>query len=165
MRLPKDRMHKEYMNAYLDIETSFEQKITIIGIYFDDGNVVQMVGQEITAEKLSELLAGVETIYTYNGSRFDLPVIKKHLRIDLEELFNCHDLMHDCWACNLYGGLKKVEVQLGISRGSEGIDGVMAMKLWEDYIQNDNENSLKILLDYNKEDIINLKILRKNLKL
>jgi len=152
------------MNAYLDIETSFEQRITIIGIYFDDGNVVQIVGQEITAEKLSEILNGVETIYTYNGSKFDLPTIKKHLDINLEELFNCHDLMYDCWTCNLYGGLKVVEKQLGISRDSEGIDGMIAMELWADYVNYDNKESLQTLLNYNKDDIMNLEILRKKLE-
>ena len=152
------------MNAYLDIETSFEQRIAIIGIYFDDGNVVQIVGQEITAEKLSGILNGVGTIYTYNGSRFDLPTIKKCLGINLEKLFSCHDLMYDCWVCNLYGGLKAVEKQLGISRDSEGIDGMMAMELWADYVNCDNKESLQTLLNYNKDDIVNLEILRKKLE-
>jgi uncharacterized protein YprB with RNaseH-like and TPR domain len=71
--------------------------------------------------------------------------------------------MYDCWASNLYGGLKAVEKQLGITRKSDGMDGNDAIALWEDYITNNNKQALKILLEYNREDVQNLTILRKKL--
>jgi len=67
------------MKAYLDIETSYSSDITIIGIFYADGRVRQLIGDEITCENLLESLNGIETIITYNGSRFDLPVIS-HLK-------------------------------------------------------------------------------------
>jgi uncharacterized protein YprB with RNaseH-like and TPR domain len=70
-------MEKSIMNANLDIETSFNNNITVIGIYFDNGRMIQLVGDNITSENLLNALNDIETIYTYNGSRFDLPVIKK----------------------------------------------------------------------------------------
>lgn len=62
-------------------------------------------------DDLSEknLLKGVDEIYSYNGSRFDLPFIGAKLGINLKDCFNHTDLMYDCWRRNLYGGLKVVE--------------------------------------------------------
>jgi len=98
-------------DAYIDIETtglSCEYAgITVVGIYLVNGvddRLVQLVGMDVTAGSLLESLAGVNKIYTYNGSRFDLPFIHGSLDVDLERLFNHHDLMFDCWRPNLYQG-------------------------------------------------------------
>lgn len=151
------------MKAYLDIETSFSGEITIIGIYHENGQLIQLVGEEVTGQNLISSLEKVTTIITYNGSRFDLPVIKNRLGTDLKEQFHSSDLMYECWRQNLYGGLKKVEEQLGISRDSKGIDGWEAMRLWERYRKNHDLKSLRTLLDYNRDDVINLPILEKKL--
>jgi uncharacterized protein YprB with RNaseH-like and TPR domain len=105
------------------------------------------------------LLKGVQTLFTYNGSRFDLPVIASEIGVDLTAHFEHRDLMHDCWLNNLYGGLKRVEQILGIHRDTEGIDGLMAMKLWEQYSRNGDGEALEVLLRYNREDIENLETL------
>ncbi|MEE9201821.1 MAG: ribonuclease H-like domain-containing protein [Dehalococcoidia bacterium] len=147
------------MEAYLDIETSYDGDITVIGIYRGTGELVQLVGEDVCAERLSQALDGVSTIYTYNGSRFDLPVIAHQLNVDLARQFDCHDLMYDCWDNGLYGGLKKVETQLGIPRETQGIGGRDAMQLWQD-CQQGNADALRTLLLYNSEDVVNLSILR-----
>ena len=147
------------MEAYLDIETSFDGEITVIGIYLGTGELVQLVGEEASAERLGKALDGVKTIYTYNGSRFDLPVVAHQLGADLAREYQCQDLMYDCWDNSLYGGLKKVEVQLGIPRTTHGINGRDAMQLWQDY-QDGNADALRTLLLYNSEDVVNLSILR-----
>lgn len=144
------------MKAYLDIETSFGGEITIIGVFCPPRRIIQLIGEEVNSTNLWNALDGVSEILTYNGARFDLPVIKRHVRLDLKKYFHCRDLMHDCWARNLYGGLKKVEEQLGIDRGSKGIDGMQAMRLWERFRYDRDEASLKILLEYNRDDIVNL---------
>jgi uncharacterized protein YprB with RNaseH-like and TPR domain len=99
--------------AYIDIETTgltySASEITVVGIFLCRGNetdFVQLVGRDITAEAILEALEGVEIIYTYNGSRFDLPFIRSQLGIDLAGLFHHRDLMYDCWGKNLHGGLK-----------------------------------------------------------
>jgi len=71
--------------------------------------------------------------------------------------------MYDCWRNNLKGGLKVVETKLGIERKLKNVDGYMAVQLWWDYVNNNNQESLKILLDYNREDVVNLRVLRKML--
>ena len=151
------------MKAYLDIETSFSGKITIIGIYHEGDSLIQLVGNDITSPNLMSSLDKTTTIVTYNGSRFDLPVIKNRLGTDLKEHFLSLDLMYECWRQNLYGGLKKVEEQLGITRNSRGIDGWEAMRLWEHYMHNHDLQALTTLLKYNRDDVLNLPTLEKKL--
>jgi len=139
--------------AFLDIETSYEGQITIIGFYRPGRGTVQLVGEEVTPVNLLDALGDVETIKTYNGDRFDLPVIKQRLGLDLKALFPHYDIMYQCWRHALKGGLKAVERQLGLNRVSEGIDGMMAMQLWAHWRQNGNAEALKRLLRYNQEDV------------
>ena len=155
------------MDAYLDIETTGlypeGSQITVIGIHLVDGesqSFVQLVGDDITAEKLLECLEGVTLIHTYNGSRFDLPFINSCLGVDLENMFQHYDLMYHCWRCNLYGGLKRVERKLGISRKLNDINGWDAVRLWWRYINDYDERALNTLLEYNREDVVNLKTLK-----
>ena len=158
------------VDAYLDIETtglcSFYDEITVIGVCLAnnfENRLVQLVGGDVTRSNLLRTLRCVNTIYTYNGSRFDLPFIKAKLEIDLKDHFKHTDLMYDCWKQNLKGGLKGVERLLGIKRQLLDVDGYMAVQLWWDYINNLNEQSLQTLLEYNREDLVNLRMLRRKL--
>jgi len=158
-------------DAYLDIETtglcSFYDEITVIGIYLasDSGNsLVQLVGADVTKANLLRTLRRVDTIYTYNGSRFDLPFINFRLGVNLSEHFHHRDLMHDCWNNNLYGGFKKVEQQLGIRRRLQGIGGAQAVILWWRYQTKNDRKALDLLLEYNREDVVNLMTLRGKLE-
>ena len=144
------------MKAYLDIETSFGGEITIVGVFCPPDRVIQLVGDEVNWTNLWNALEGVSEILTYNGARFDLPVIKRVVRLDLNKYFECRDLMYACWDRNLYGGLKKVEEKLGIGRASKGIDGMEAMRLWERFRLYGDESALQTLLQYNRDDIVNL---------
>ena len=71
--------------------------------------------------------------------------------------------MYDCWENNLYGGLKSVERQLGIRRGLTEINGYEAVRLWWSYVNDNDKDALATLLEYNKEDVINLKALKEML--
>lgn len=153
------------MKAYLDIETSFEKEITIVGVFRPEYGLVQLHDDSLSASNLLEALEGTEAIYTYNGSRFDLPVISNRMGLDLTGMFESRDLMYDCWRHNLYGGLKKVEQVLGIERELPGMDGYHAMVLWARYQMFDDRQALEKLLLYNKEDIINLPVLEEKLEL
>ncbi len=155
------------LEAYLDIETTglscSADAITVIGIYITDGlhsKFTQLVGEEVTRENLLEILSSVDIIYTYNGSRFDLPFIETALEVDLSRHCQHHDLMWDCWRNNLYGGFKAVEMRLGIVRKLKGVDGREAVRLWWMYQKHQQKEALDTLLSYNKEDVMNLKVLR-----
>lgn len=156
--------------AYLDIETTglswLDSEITVIGIYLVSGTedrMVQLVGKEITVDSLLEAVNGVNTLYTYNGRRFDLPFINGSLGVDIETIARHHDLMYDCWQCNLFGGFKAVEQQLNIPRKLQGISGLDAVFLWQKYARHGDQKALDLLLEYNKEDVMNLKALRERL--
>lgn len=158
------------MEAYLDIETTGLSpgncQITVIGIQRCSGNevdFVQLVGKDIKSHNVLEALDGVNVLYTYNGSRFDLPFIHTRLGINLDEIFTHRDLMYECWNCNLYDGLKGVEKQLGIERKLTEINGYKAVWLWYQYVEFFDLDALKTLLDYNKEDVLNLKVLKEKL--
>lgn len=153
------------MRAYLDIETSFSNKLTVIGLYIaDTGELIHMVGDAISSDDLLKYVGGVKTICTYNGNRFDIPVIHQHLGVDLKNSHESCDLMYDCWRNNLKGGLKAVEKALGISRDIFGKDEDDPRILWRRYRTHRDLDSLERLLAYNTEDTVNLVLLEERLK-
>lgn len=158
-------------DAYLDIETtglcSFHDEITVIGICLANNTaktLIQLVGADVTKANLLRALRCVHMIYTYNGGRFDIPFINCRLGVDLKDYFSHRDLMHDCWTNNLYGGFKAVERQLGIPRRLQGIGGAEAVILWWRYKIDHDKKALDLLLEYNREDVVNLMTLRRRLE-
>ena len=158
------------IEAYLDIETTglspSLDEITVVGIHLcneADTQFIQLVGDEVTNGNLMEAVKGISILYTYNGKSFDLPFIHSRLGINLAETFTHHDLMYDCWRNNLYGGLKAVERQLGIERKLTEVSGYEAVILWWRYVNEYDEGALTTLLEYNKEDVLNLKTLKERL--
>ena len=159
------------MEAYLDIETTGLSpvvcSITVIGIYRQTNEgyqLIQLVGDGITDVSLAGALDGISTIYTYNGSRFDLGFIESKLGYCLPESVEHRDLMFDCWDRNLYGGFKAVERRLGIARKLTEVSGRDAIDLWWRYVNERDDNALEILLGYNTEDVVNLKALKERLE-
>lgn len=144
------------MKAYLDIETSYNNEITVIGIFIEGKGLFQFINPAISPERVLECLNGVKIIYTFNGLRFDIPFIKQVLEIDLKSLFLIVDLHIEFKKKRLKGGLKKLEKLFGISRKTEGLTGFDAMRLWENYKNYNDIKSLFLLLRYNEEDVMNL---------
>ncbi len=156
--------------GYLDIETTgFSCRycdLTVVGVALVQGprgQFGQLFGGQINADRVLGLLEGVDEIYTYNGSRFDLPFIKGAIGLDLRRQFAHTDLMYTCWRKELKGGLKAVEVRLGIERQLTDMNGFMAVRLWWDYVNNNDTDALQKLLEYNREDVLNLHVLRERL--
>jgi uncharacterized protein len=156
--------------AYLDIETTGLSTrrcyITVVGMYLvgnGEQQMVQLVGDDVSGERIMAALTGVRTIYTFNGSRFDLPFIHAHTNVNLEDHFFHRDLMRDCHQRNIRGGLKAIERRLGIPRKLTEVDGYGAIQLWWRYVNDYDEDALKTLLEYNKEDVVNLQTLKDKL--
>ncbi len=158
------------MDAYLDIETTglspFTDSITVVGLYRQaPGGFAfrQLVGSEVTRDSVETLLTGVTILYTYNGARFDLVFLQSQLALELDPSISHRDLMYTCWARGLYGGLKAVERCLGIERTLREVSGRQAITLWWRYVDYGDTTALRLLLDYNEEDVRNLKVLRDRL--
>ena len=90
--------------AYLDIETTgfsrYDCELTVIGIALERARkcrVVQFIEKDLSKKSLLNALKGIDEIYSYNGSRFDLPFIETKLGVDLKQCFKHTDLMYDCW--------------------------------------------------------------------
>ena len=144
------------MKAYLDIETGSGGEVTVVGIYREDRGFRQLVGGEITDVAVWQALEGVDTLCTYNGDRFDLPILERQTRLDLRSHFRSLDLLRECWRVGLKGGLKRMEERFGIARATRGMNGWDALSLWARYEREKDQEALERLLEYNREDVMNL---------
>ena len=160
------------MDAFLDIETTGfiggSSYPTVVGVAIDfpgDWSVEQLVGDSITPAAIEHVLEGVTTIYTFNGSSFDLPFLAWKPGVDLRHRFEHHDLMYVCRRAGLRGGLKRIERVLGIDRTDlPDMDGHDAVLLWQKYLDEGNASALELLLEYNRADVENLYTLRNILR-
>lgn len=159
-----------FCDAYLDIETTglyaYRDRITVIGIYFhngEEGRLVQLYNDKLRCKDLLDVMEGTENIFTYNGDRFDLPFINTRFGADLSRMHKHTDLMFDCWRHNLKGGLKAVLRRLEICRETDGLTGMDAVWLWKKYCRSNDKAALDLLLRYNRDDVVNLKQLRESL--
>lgn len=145
--------------AYVDIETtglSENAEITTIALY--DG---QNIYHYINGHNLNDFpqdLQKYKVLVTYNGTGFDLPVIKRYFGISLPQAHI--DLRYVLASLGIKGGLKNCEKQLGLDRGDlDGVDGYFAVRLWKEYRKNNDTAALQTLVAYNIEDTVNMETL------
>ncbi|MDP3182518.1 MAG: ribonuclease H-like domain-containing protein, partial [Desulfobaccales bacterium] len=147
--------------AYLDIETTGivwpGLLVTVVGLY--DGARFRQFVQGYNLEELPEALKAFDLLITYNGTQFDLPVLRAYfpnLRLPPVHL----DLRFILARLGFRGGLKRIEPKFGIQRPPEveGMDGYAAVLLWERY-QRGDRTALDLLLEYNRQDVVNLEVL------
>jgi uncharacterized protein YprB with RNaseH-like and TPR domain len=152
------------MALYLDIETTYQGELTVVGLHHASFGTIQLVAPDLTREALEAVLPFALCVYTYNGDRFDLPIIKQQLGVDLKARYRSVDLMKTCHKVRLYGGLKGVEEKLGIRRELVGVSGKDAAELWYAWEKTGDRAALDKLLAYNREDCENLAVLREHLE-
>ena len=148
--------------VFLDIETTgiSEGYLTVIGL-FDGINTKTMVkGINLDIAQLKKELGRYKLIVTFNGASFDLPYIAKSFPEILPKLPH-FDLRHGCARIGLKGGLKEIEKKLGIKRNKtiDGLNGGDALDLWRTFKATGDDYYLKLLIEYNEEDIINLRFI------
>ena len=144
--------------VYLDIETTGfsigRHAVTVVGVY--DGRRKRSFVQGDNLEDLPGALRQAKMLVTFNGSRFDVPFLRKafpRMGLDLIHM----DVLHSLRRLGFVGGLKSIEAEMGISRSDEtsGLRGSDAIALWHAY-QAGDDDALDLLLTYNLEDAVNL---------
>lgn len=145
---------------FLDIETtglSFEgDSVTCVGV--SDGRTAEAFVRGSNLSRFPEALSGFELLVTYNGSSFDLPILKRAFpRVNFDR-FHHIDLRFPLRRLGAKGGLKGAERMLGIDRSDaiDGIDGFMAVLLWRAHREG-SKTALDTLVRYCLEDVVNLK--------
>ncbi len=145
---------------FVDIETEGLSKerndITLIGIYKKDRYFAFVKG--INLEKALRFLGTTPLWITFGGDNFDLPFLKKTFQGLTQPEIHL-DLYHLTGAIGLRGGLKKIEKALGLERQTEGMNGYDAVKLWKRWVEERDRSALRRLILYNREDVVNLKII------
>ncbi len=157
------RLYPEFRDkvAFVDIETTGlyhgTDAITLIGLF--DGRATKVFIRGLNLQEFAEEIKKYHLIVTFNGKRFDIPFI----RWTLGELpdYQAHlDLLYPLRKLGYRGGLKSIEVQLGIERDGalKEVDGFLAVLLWREY-ERGSKAALDTLVRYNLEDVVNLQYL------
>jgi len=112
----------------------------------------------LSRNNLKDILSRYKMIVTFNGLSFDIPVINRCFGDIVPKLPHL-DLRFPLAKLGFTGGLKVIEQKLGVKRSdsTNGLAGVDAVRLWHDYRMTGNMDSLNLLVEYNTEDIVNLK--------
>lgn len=163
--LPRREQWRLYPEArkdavYLDIETDglgHDSIVTVVGLHRNGRTDALVRGEGLDVASLRELLEGASMLVTFNGSCFDLPVLRQSfpsLDWELPHL----DLRFACQRVGLSGGLLRVERALGLSRDDslEDIDGFEAVRLWDRWRRRGDRDALDLLTAYNRADTANL---------
>ncbi|EQD31446.1 hypothetical protein B1B_18133 [mine drainage metagenome] len=154
------RMYPSFQSttAYLDIETTslspYEGIVTVVTVH-GRGETRTFVAEE-NLEELPAFLRRFGVLVTFNGRIFDVPFLSVRFpqlqpppaHIDLRFLF---------YRLGQAGGLKRIEERLGLGtrEGVEGIRGLDAVRLWQEY-RRGSPTALDRLVRYNRADTVNL---------
>jgi uncharacterized protein len=144
--------------AFFDIETDGRDTLrpTVVSVFDRTGLRVFLRGRNL--EELPAVLAQSDIWVTFNGSVFDVPVLRSHFpEIALPKVHL--DLRFLCRKVRLHGGLKQIEDSLGLSRPLHlrGVRGYDAVLLWRAYLKRADLEALRFLVEYNLYDTVNLR--------
>jgi hypothetical protein len=145
--------------CFLDIETTgldrYADRVTTVSLHRDGDTQTLVRGEDLTANRLQSALEQASLLVTFNGRRFDVPF--------LEASFDCSislphaDLMSMCREIGYTGGLDAVEQEFGIERDRPDISGRDAVRLWHQYERDGDRSALETLIEYNREDTVNMR--------
>lgn len=163
----------------LALDFNFDEDTEIYKLL--NNNFVQLIGNDITKERLMKELEGMTDIIGYHCrtkpdwrgyTGYDYGVIGAQLGVILDELpgINSIDLELLAHQAKMFGGLKGLEMQIPtVPKRRSGVDdGAEEEKLLLEIAYCDDEKVKKNLwnkaLTYNREDVINLVYIEQYLK-
>lgn len=166
MTLPLSHWNKLYHQfkheaLCLDIETTgWNKPISVIGLYRPSGGIPEVIqlirGENLNKQNLTWAIQGCKLLITYNGIKFDLKRIRQEFPGVIPYRLPVLDLYRFSKRCGIKTDLKTLEATFQIER----IDAFtkrrgIAVNLWRRY-QAGEIAALSRLLEYNKQDTINL---------
>lgn len=144
--------------AFLDIETTslspFEGIVTVVTVH--GGGTTRSFVADDNLEELPAYLQRFQLLCTFNGRVFDVPFLQ--FRFPQWTPPDGHlDLRFALYRVGQAGGLKRIEerLRLGSRAGVEGIQGLDAVRLWEQH-RRGSASALERLIQYNRADAVNL---------
>ncbi len=147
--------------SFLDIETDGLERdstVTVVTVHRGKDTYTLVNGENLSSQSLSEALEGTSLFVTFNGSCFDLPVLRcsfPDVDLDLPHF----DLRFGCRKAGMTGGLKQVEKSIGICRSENiaEVDGFEAVRLWKRWTSSGDRSARDRLVEYNIADTVNLR--------
>ena len=126
-----------------------------------DGAGIHVFVRGRNLEQLPERLAGSKVWVTFNGSCFDIPMLRRFFGLSFPTPLLHLDLRFIVRKIGLSGGLKQIENRVGIGRPLhlQGVNGMEAVTLWRNHLINRDDAALRLLIEYNIYDSIQLKSL------
>ena len=156
------RLYREFEReaVFFDIETEGMTGVpTLVSLFHADGFEVFLLGRDL--DDLPEALARWPLWVTFNGASFDVPVLSDYFGRAMPQPALHLDLCHVCRRLGWKGGLKRIEDTLGFGRPAHlrGVDGLDAIFLWRYWLGTKDLAALRLLVEYNLYDSIQLKTL------
>lgn len=155
------RLYPAFRDAclFLDIETSNAYgDVTVVGLSDGESMKTLVKGVNLHESILQDAFSRSKVLITFNGSSFDLPILRRTFHLPLMPHI---DLRHVATRLGYGGGLKQIEQELGLKRREsvQGMQGSDACAYWHLWKLTGNRKYLQTLLDYNEEDVMNLRVL------
>lgn len=146
---------------FLDIEVSgvkCHDYITVFGLFDGFDTKIMIKSFNLDYKLLKRELSRYKLIVTFNGSSFDIPFIRKRYPDLLPNVPN-FDVMSVICRAGFSGGLKEIEKSLGIRRNPliERFCSGDPYRLYRMYKATGDDYYLKLLIEYNEDDLVNLK--------
>ncbi|QSQ28114.1 ribonuclease H-like domain-containing protein [Pyxidicoccus parkwayensis] len=148
--------------VYFDIETDGKdaQAPTVVSLFDSAGLHVFIQGRNMDA--LPEAMAERRLWVTFNGSCFDVPVLRDYFGPARFPVPEAHiDLRFVTRRLGIGGGLKEIEAKIGAERPPhlKGVNGYDAVLLWRAYLRRGDVEALRFLVEYNLYDSFQLRTL------
>lgn len=145
----------------LDLEGDGNKGISVVGLYIPkDGEIDSFAfikNQNLDIENLRPFFSKAKMLITFNGFSFDIPQLKKDFPGLIPEDIPVFDIYILAKNLGLDTNLKVLETTLGIDRMDDfSKRRKIATRLWLKYQKYGDEVALARLIEYNKQDTINL---------
>ena len=139
--------------GFLDVVVDSQGNISVVGISNYYRSVSFVKGFNLEKNELEKEIQKYKIIVSFNGKTFDFPKLQKGLGVVIT--IPHIDLKPLCAQLGLVGGLKEVEKLLNLKR-PDHLHG-NPVELWKAFHASGDKEYLELLLEYNREDIENLK--------